>query len=77
VVKRSERMRWTGHVAVPRGGVAENIYFTTGGQSVSQYVLVSATPLGPMTGFFFFISFAGQLLCSSSWGALSDERTGL
>jgi hypothetical protein len=26
---------------------------------------------------FFFLSFPGQLLCSSSWGALSDERTGL
>jgi hypothetical protein len=30
-----------------------------------------------MTRFFFSLSFAGQLLCSSSWGALSDERTGL
>jgi hypothetical protein len=48
-------------------------YFTTDGQSVSQYVLVSGTPLGPMTRFFFFLSFAGELLCSSSWGALWRE----
>jgi hypothetical protein len=34
-------------------------------------------PFGSMTRFYFFLSFAGQLLCSSSWGALSDERTGL
>jgi hypothetical protein len=45
-------------------------------RSVSQYVLVSGTLSGPMTRFYFFLSFAGQLLCSSSWGALSDERTG-
>jgi hypothetical protein len=44
---------------------------------VSQYVLVSGTPLGPMTRFFFFLSFSGKLFSSSSWGALSDERTGL
>jgi hypothetical protein len=25
---------------------------------------------------FLFPFFAGQLLCSSSWGVLSDERTG-
>jgi hypothetical protein len=49
-------------------------YFTTDGQSVN---MASATPLGPMTRFYFFLSFAGKLLCSSSWGALSDERTGL
>jgi hypothetical protein len=43
-------------------------------QSVSQCLLVS----GPkVTRFYFFLNFAGQLLCSSSWGALSDERTGL
>jgi hypothetical protein len=56
-------------------------YFTTDGQSVSQsvseYVLVSGIPLGPMSRFYFFLSFAGQLLCSSSWDALSDESTGL
>jgi hypothetical protein len=46
-------------------------------QSVCQYVLVSGTPLGPMTRFLFFLYFAGQLLWSSSWGALSDEKTGL
>jgi hypothetical protein len=46
-------------------------------RSFSQYVLVSGTPLGPMTRFYFFLSFAGKLLWSSSWGALSDERTGL
>jgi hypothetical protein len=40
-------------------------------------VLVSCTPLGPMTRFFVFLSLAGQLRCSSSWGGLSDERTGL
>jgi hypothetical protein len=42
-------------------------------RSVSQYVLVWGTPLGPMTRFFFFPSFAGKLLCSSSLGALSDD----
>jgi hypothetical protein len=46
-------------------------------RSVSHYVLVSGTPLGPMTRFYFFLSFAGKLLCSSSWSALSDDRTGL
>jgi hypothetical protein len=46
-------------------------------RSVGLSVLVSGTPLGPMTRFFFFLSFAGQLLCSSTWGALSDEKTGL
>jgi hypothetical protein len=52
--------------------------FTTGGRSVSQFVSVSGTPLEPMTRFFFFLFFfVGKLLCSSSWGALSDERTGL
>jgi hypothetical protein len=45
--------------------------------SVGQYVLVSGTPLGHMTRFFFFFCFAWQLLCSSSWGTLSDKRTGL
>jgi hypothetical protein len=34
-------------------------------------------PFGPMTRFYFFLSFAGKLLCSSSRGALSDEKTGL
>jgi hypothetical protein len=52
-------------------------YFTTDGQSVSQYVLVSGTPSGPKTRFYFLLSFAGKLLCSSTWGALSDDRTGL
>jgi hypothetical protein len=39
-------------------------------QSVSQYVLESGTPLGPMTIFYFFLSFARKLLCFSFWGAL-------
>jgi hypothetical protein len=46
-------------------------------RSVGLFVLVSGNPLGPMTKFFFFLSFAGQFICSSFWGALSDERTGL
>jgi hypothetical protein len=46
--------------------------------TVSQVVCVGAGhPFGPMTTFYFLLSFAGQLLCSSFWGALSDERTGL
>jgi hypothetical protein len=45
--------------------------------TVSQYVLVLGTPLGPMTRFYIFLSFSGKLLWSSSWGALSDEGTGL
>jgi hypothetical protein len=49
----------------------------TVGQSVSQYALVLGTLLGPMTRFSFSISLAGQWLCSFSWGAPSDERTGL
>jgi hypothetical protein len=44
---------------------------------VGLSVLVSGTSLGPMTRGFVFLSFAGQLLCSLSWGALYDERTGL
>jgi hypothetical protein len=44
----------------------EVILWLTVSQSVSQYVVV-----------YFFLSFARKLLCSSSWGALSDERTGL
>jgi hypothetical protein len=31
----------------------------------------------PMTRFYFFLSFAGKLLCSSFGCALPDERTGL
>jgi hypothetical protein len=34
-------------------------------------------PFGTMTRFYFFLSFAGKLLCYSFWGALPDERTGL
>jgi hypothetical protein len=49
-------------------------YFKTDGQSVCLGV---GHPFGAMTGFYFFLSFARKLLCSSSWGALSDERTGL
>jgi hypothetical protein len=45
--------------------------------SVGLSILVSGTPLGPMTRFYICLSFAGKLICSSSWGALSDERTGL
>jgi hypothetical protein len=45
-------------------------YFTTDGESV-------CLPSMPTTRFYFFLSFAGKLLCSSSWGALSDEREGL
>jgi hypothetical protein len=36
-------------------------------QSVSQYVLVSGTPFGPMTRFYFFLSFVAKLLFSSPW----------
>jgi hypothetical protein len=45
--------------------------------SVGLSALVSGTPLEPMTRSSFFLSFAGQLLCSSFWYGLSDERTGL
>jgi hypothetical protein len=34
-------------------------------RSVGLYILVSGTPLGPMTRFFSFVSFVEQLLCSS------------
>jgi hypothetical protein len=44
-------------------------------RSVGLSVLMSGTPLGYMNRSLFFPSFAGQLLCSSSWGVLSDERT--
>jgi hypothetical protein len=44
---------------------------------VGLSVLVSNNPLGPKIRFFFFLSFAGKLFCSSSWGALSHERAGL
>jgi hypothetical protein len=36
-------------------------------RSVSQHVLVSGTPLGPMTRFYFFLSFVGKLIFSSPW----------
>jgi hypothetical protein len=43
--------------------------------AVGLSVLVSGTPLGSVTRFFFCLSFAGQLLCSSSWSAsLMRER---
>jgi hypothetical protein len=45
------------------------------GRSVSQHVLVSGTPLGLMTRFYFFLSLAGKFHCSLSWGAVYDERT--
>jgi hypothetical protein len=42
------------------------------------WLTVSQAPLwGPWPDFSFFLYFVRQLLCSSSWGALSDERTGL
>jgi hypothetical protein len=44
------------------------------GRSVSQYVLVSGTPLGPVTRIYFFHSSVGKLPCSSSWGALSKSN---
>jgi hypothetical protein len=53
-------------------------YFTTDGQSVSQYVLVTSTLVGLATRYYFlleccYLKFAVLFL----WGALSDERTGL
>jgi hypothetical protein len=53
-------------------------YFTTDGQSVSQYVLVSSTLVGLSTRYYFLSEcccqkFAVLYLC----GALSGERTGL
>jgi hypothetical protein len=48
-------------------------YFTTD----SQYVLVSGTPLGPMTRFYFFLLSCWKIALLSSWCALSDVRTGL
>jgi hypothetical protein len=50
-------------------------YCTTGGQSVSMSWC--RAPLGPMTRFYFSLSFAARLLCSSFCGALFDERTSL
>jgi hypothetical protein len=44
-------------------------------RSVSQYVLVSGHPLGPMTRFYMF--FGLTCTCFIMSGALSDERTGL
>jgi hypothetical protein len=46
-------------------------------RSVGLSVLMSGTPLGSVATFIFFLSFAGQLLCFSSWGAHSNDRTGL
>jgi hypothetical protein len=53
-------------------------YFTTDGQSASQYVLVSSTLVGLATRYYFLsecccLKFAVLFL----WGALCDERTGL
>jgi hypothetical protein len=49
-------------------------HFTTKGESVCLGV---GHPLGAHDQILLFLSFAGKLLCSSSWVALSDERTGL
>jgi hypothetical protein len=38
---------------------------------------MSDTPLGTMTKFFVFFSFAGQLLCSSSWGVRETAVLGM
>jgi hypothetical protein len=46
-------------------------------RSVGLTVLMSGTLLGRRTRLFFFLSFASQLLSSSPWGTLSDQRTGL
>jgi hypothetical protein len=70
-LERANLNHWTTHEV--RWG-----YYTTDGQSVSQYVLVSSTLVGLATRYYFLsecccLKFAVLFL----WGALSDERTGL
>jgi hypothetical protein len=48
-----------------------------GRRSVDQFVLVSGSPLGPMTRFYPFLSLVTIALMFFLLGALSDERTGL
>jgi hypothetical protein len=55
----------------------ELMLWPTVSRPIGLSVLVSDTHLGPITRFFFFLSLVWQLLCPSSWGALSDKRTGL
>jgi hypothetical protein len=48
-----------------------------GRRSVDQFVLVSGSPLGPMTKFYPFLSLVTIVLMFFLLGALSDERNGL
>jgi hypothetical protein len=60
-IMKARRMRWAGHVAL------------MGEKRIAYRLLVGK----PMTRFYFFLSVTGKLHRSWSWGALSDERTGL
>jgi hypothetical protein len=46
-------------------------------QSVSQYVLVSSTPVGLATYYFLSECCCLKFAVLFLWGALSDQRTGL
>jgi hypothetical protein len=48
-----------------------------GRRSVDHFVLVSGSPLGPMTSFYPFLTLVTIVLMFFLLGALSDERTGL
>jgi hypothetical protein len=63
--RKPSGIRCADHVT-PHIRKIDRSYFTTGGRSVSHYVMVSGTPLRPMTRFYFFPSFAGKFLCFSS-----------
>jgi hypothetical protein len=58
-------------------GVLQNFHLQIEEVTLRLTVGQSVTRLGPMTRFYFSLSFVGKLHCSSSWGALSDKRTGL
>jgi hypothetical protein len=69
-LERDNLNHWTTH--------AVRSYFTTDGQSVSQYVLVSSTLVGLATRYYFLSECCClKLEVLFLWGALSDERTGM
>jgi hypothetical protein len=72
----SYRLRDLGSIPCRDSQSQSQSYLTTDGQSVS--ISLCRAPLwGPWPDFTFSLYFAGKLLYSLSWCALSDERTDL
>jgi hypothetical protein len=73
------RQRGPSEVAAPLYSSTEivELSLSYGRRSVDQFVLISGSPLGPMTNFILILSLVTVALLFFLYGALSDERTGL